>query len=46
MQIQVPSVAGADRWHELNGFTSSNKGLTFYCVDKESGMFCEWFYNR
>jgi hypothetical protein len=46
MQIQVPSIAGADRWHELNGFTSSNKGLTFYCVDKENGMFCEWFYNR
>lgn len=46
MQIQVPSIAGADSWHETNGYTTSNKALAFYCIDKQKGLFCEWNFNK
>ena len=38
MIIQLPSLAGHDRWHYRKGFTLSRAGLMAHVVDKELGV--------
>lgn len=36
---QLPSLAGTDRWHALNGYVGAPKSLPVYLHDKDSGLF-------
>jgi len=38
MVIQLPSLAGHDRWHYRKGYTLSRAGLMAHLVDKELGV--------
>lgn len=35
---QLPSLAGTDRWHALNGYTGAPKSLPVYLHDKSQGL--------
>lgn len=35
---QIPSLAGSDRWHALNGYVGAPKALPLYLHDKQRGL--------
>lgn len=43
MIIQMPSLAGHDRYHARNGYTMSKAGLAAYMIDIEEGLICSLF---
>jgi len=43
MIIQMPSLAGEDRWHSHNGYITSTAGLAAYILDKEEGLISSLF---
>jgi hypothetical protein len=38
MIIQLPSLAGHDRYHARQGYTTSKAGLAAHIIDKEKGL--------
>lgn len=36
--VQLPSLAGEDRYHSRNGYSMSRAGLSAYMIDKEAGL--------
>lgn len=38
MIIQLPSLAGHDRYHARQGYTTSKAGLAAHIIDKEKGV--------
>jgi hypothetical protein len=36
--IQLPSLAGEDRYHSRNGYVMAKAGLSAYIIDKEEGL--------
>ena len=38
MVVQLPSLAGNDRWHHRKGFILSRPGLSAHLIDKELGL--------
>ncbi len=36
--VQLPSLAGEDRYHARNGYTMSRAGLSAYMIDKDMGL--------
>jgi len=36
--VQLPSLAGEDRYHARNGYTMARAGLSAYMIDKEMGL--------
>lgn len=40
---QMPCLAGEDRWHTRNGYTTSRKALASYLVDRENGLFASLY---
>lgn len=43
MVIQMPSLAGHDRYHARAGYTMSKAGLAAYVIDKEKGLISSLF---
>lgn len=43
MVIQMPSLAGHDRYHARQGYTMSKAGLAAYMIDHERGLICSLF---
>lgn len=41
--IQMPSLAGHDRYHHREGYVSSEAGLSAYMIDEEEGLVCSFF---
>jgi len=41
--IQMPSLAGHDRYHARQGYTMSKAGLAAYMIDKQKGLICSLF---
>lgn len=42
-QQQASSISGEDRWHEINGYTTSRRGIMGHLVSSEFGPFCDIF---
>jgi hypothetical protein len=41
--IQLPSLAGHDRYHARQGYTTSQAGLAAHLIDKEKGLIATYF---
>jgi hypothetical protein len=41
--LQLPSLAGHDRWHYQKGYTMSKAGMSAHVVDKEHGIIGYFF---
>lgn len=41
--VQMPSLAGHDRYHARAGYTMSKAGLAAYMIDKQKGLVCSLF---
>lgn len=41
--IQMPSLAGHDRYHHRHGYVSSEAGLSAYMIDLTEGLVCSFF---
>ena len=36
--VQLPSLAGEDRYHSRNGYSMARAGLSAYMIDEEKGL--------
>ena len=41
--IQLPSLAGHDRYHARQGYTTSKAGLAAHLIDKQKGLIATYF---